>query len=338
MSDSYKILTVKGAQGVTLEQESDTRPAPYFIKIKACYSLVSPGTEYHYVQECTQNNSQLRLGYCSCGIVESIGDHVNTGIKPGDRVIAMGWQKAVHAEKIFVPQNLCCKIPDELPFEDAVFANLAATAMHAIHRAELVENDTILVIGGGLVGQLLALYAQLKSAKVYLSDLLESRMNIASKGAVQTVPIADWENTFEKQLTKVFICINGDADQVFSKVFKLLNPSGNGIHRSKIVGVGRFTAKIDFNVGLGNIDIVFAARCGEGYRDIAYETGQKSVHTLGLEKDVQQNLQDCLALINEQKITLRHLHSKTILFSHITDQYLTAITDKNVLGILIKYF
>jgi threonine dehydrogenase-like Zn-dependent dehydrogenase len=51
------------------------------------------------------------------------------------RVAAMGWGYALHAEQIAVPFRLCVRLPDNLSFEHAVLADLAATALHAAHSA-----------------------------------------------------------------------------------------------------------------------------------------------------------------------------------------------------------
>jgi len=119
-------------------------------RIRAACSLISAGTELHYVHETRRQGGELALGYCSTGVVEQVGAGV-TGFSVGDRVSAMGWGHAVHAESICVPYRLCVRLPDELPFEHAVFANLAATALHAVHRATLTAADTVLVVGAARI-------------------------------------------------------------------------------------------------------------------------------------------------------------------------------------------
>jgi len=71
------------------------------------------------------------LGYSSAGVVVGVGEGVNE-FKVGDRVSCFRSGFASHAEIIFVPQNLCVKIPDNVDFESAAFGTVGAIALHAI--------------------------------------------------------------------------------------------------------------------------------------------------------------------------------------------------------------
>jgi NADPH:quinone reductase-like Zn-dependent oxidoreductase len=63
------------------------------------------------------------LGYSSAGVVVEVGANVH-GFSPGDRVACIGAGYASHAEYIKAPKNLCCRIPDNLSFEEASFGML----------------------------------------------------------------------------------------------------------------------------------------------------------------------------------------------------------------------
>src|SRR5271157_2402363 len=93
----------------------DCPPEAGQLAIRAACSLISPGTELHYIARAVEWKTQQPLGYCSSGWVEAVGDRV-TGFSEGDRVIAMGWNYAVHANRICVPYRLCLKIPSGMPF------------------------------------------------------------------------------------------------------------------------------------------------------------------------------------------------------------------------------
>ena len=62
-------------------------------------------------------------GYSSAGVVVEVGANVH-GFSPGDRVACIGAGYASHAEYIKAPKNLCCRIPDNLSFEEASFGML----------------------------------------------------------------------------------------------------------------------------------------------------------------------------------------------------------------------
>lgn len=94
-------------------------------------------------------DSPMTMGYSSAGVVLACGRGVEE-YKPGDRVASNG----PHAEIVCVPKNLCARVPDFVPFDQAAFAVLGAIAMQGVRLAETHLGETALVIGLGLVGQL----------------------------------------------------------------------------------------------------------------------------------------------------------------------------------------
>jgi predicted dehydrogenase/threonine dehydrogenase-like Zn-dependent dehydrogenase len=93
------------------------------------------------------------LGYSAAGRVVAVGDGCE-GFAVGDAVACAGAGFANHAELIWVPENLCAKIPAGVSFEDASFATIGAIALQGIRQAEAQLGETIAVIGLGLIGQL----------------------------------------------------------------------------------------------------------------------------------------------------------------------------------------
>lgn len=314
------------------------------IEIRTSCTLISPGTELHYVNESVKNNIDHYLGYCASGYVEKTGHHVN-GFSVGDRVIAMGWQYAIHAERICVPQKLCVVIPDRLPFDKAVFANLAATALHAIHRANLSEKERILVIGAGLVGQLVAQCAQVYASDVYVADISEGRLKAAKNAGIQKVfnplktALVDsvLNATKGKGVHTVFLCNTGDNTSVIQDSIKLLINSSDKQKRGKIIGVGRFKASIDFNVSMGNVDIRYASRCGTGYRDDDYVHGRLNYPPPLGEASVDSNLKTCLKLIHEDKICIDPIHTHRIKFNDALLAYELFENPDQVIGVTLHY-
>jgi polar amino acid transport system substrate-binding protein len=93
------------------------------------------------------------LGYSCAGIVESVGPGV-TGFVPGDRVACAGARYASHAELVVVPENLVCRVPDQVPLEHAAFATLGAIALQGLRIAAPTLGEIAVVVGLGLIGQL----------------------------------------------------------------------------------------------------------------------------------------------------------------------------------------
>jgi L-iditol 2-dehydrogenase len=73
------------------------------------------------------------------------------------------------------------KIPDEIPFEQAAFLEPVNTCYKAIQLLKLQPDETVLVIGQGSIGILLAALAQRTGATVLTSDLYAERHAVAAK-------------------------------------------------------------------------------------------------------------------------------------------------------------
>src|ERR1700744_4397511 len=73
------------------------------------------------------------------------------------------------------------RVPDDIPFEQAAFIEPVNTCFKAIKLLHLEPDDTVLVIGQGSIGILLAALARQTGATVLTSDMYPERHAIAAK-------------------------------------------------------------------------------------------------------------------------------------------------------------
>jgi L-iditol 2-dehydrogenase len=73
------------------------------------------------------------------------------------------------------------RVPDDIPFEQAAFIEPVNTCFKAVRLLELQPDETVLVIGQGPIGILLAALARRTGATVLTSDLYPERHAIAAK-------------------------------------------------------------------------------------------------------------------------------------------------------------
>ena len=73
------------------------------------------------------------------------------------------------------------KVPDDIPFEQAAFIEPVNTTYKAIELLDLQPDETVLVVGQGPIGILLAALARRTGATVLTSDLYPERHAIAAK-------------------------------------------------------------------------------------------------------------------------------------------------------------
>ncbi len=126
----------------------------------------------------------MTMGYSSAGIVIACGAGVQH-FKPGDRVASNG----PHAEIVSVPKNLCARVPDDVPFDQACFAVLGSIALQGLRLSKNGLGDSVFIIGLGLIGQLAVALAKAAGMYVIGTDLDAGRCELALKmGADEARP------------------------------------------------------------------------------------------------------------------------------------------------------
>ena len=97
------------------------------------------------------------------------------------------------AEYITVPEHIMHTIPDNVSFTEAALTEPAAVALHAIYLASLKEDDTVIVIGAGMVGMFVIQLLKIKGCKKIIAiDADENKLGLAMQsGATQAFTPGD---------------------------------------------------------------------------------------------------------------------------------------------------
>lgn len=123
-------------------------------------------------------DTPIPLGYSCAGTVAAVGEGV-VGWAPGDRVACAGQGYASHAEYVYVPKNLCVRIPEGVPSDGAAFVTLGAIAMQGVRVAEVSLGERVGVIGLGLLGQLTVQILKAAGCRVAGIDLDPAKVSLA---------------------------------------------------------------------------------------------------------------------------------------------------------------
>ncbi len=137
------------------------------------------------------------LGY-SCA-----GEAIQSGagaehFRPGDHVACAGGGYANHAEIVFVPVNLCARVPDGVPLDQAAFCTLGAIAMQGLRQARITLGENVVLIGLGLLGQLGVQLLQAAGCRVFGIDLKPELMDIARQMGAKDTAMAGQEGLVQK--------------------------------------------------------------------------------------------------------------------------------------------
>lgn len=84
------------------------------------------------------------------------------------------------AEYVAVPRHILYRVPGDLPYEQAAFAEPISIALHGVNRVPLRPGDSAVVVGAGLIGLLVVQALKAKGAGTVIAvDIDEKRLALA---------------------------------------------------------------------------------------------------------------------------------------------------------------
>lgn len=168
----------------------------------------------------------LVMGHEYCGIVSDPGRR--SDLKVGDRVTALPispcgvchaclsgnpqyclrtWDKATGlsltnpgamAPKMAIRPDMVYKVPSNITDEEVAMTEPAAVGLHAVHLANIKVGDRVLVVGGGIIGLVSAMFAKMNGASyVALSETNPQRGEKSVKLGVAD----EWFNALDPEFT-----------------------------------------------------------------------------------------------------------------------------------------
>ncbi len=196
------------------------------------------GSDLHYFEIGEPNG--LIMGHEFCGEVIDPGNR--SDLKVGDRVTALPispclecpaclsgnpqyckstWTHTVGlsldnpgalGEMIKVRSDMVLKVPDNVSDEEAAMVEPTAVALHGIHLADVKVGSKVLVIGGGIIGLLSAMFAKKEGA----SFVAVSETNPKRGEKALSLGVADkyYDAKDENMLNEIMSDTNGGFDIV----------------------------------------------------------------------------------------------------------------------------
>ena len=160
-------------------------PTANQITLRTEYSLISTGTETIVLNGEFEPGSHwdnwvkypFYPGYCAVGVVESIGEKVSR-FAVGDRLAA----RTKHAQFALVDESdaRLVKVPKGIAIEDVPWFGMACIAQIGVRRAAHELGDAVVIVGAGLLGQLVTQYCRLFGAReIIVIDTAPKRLELA---------------------------------------------------------------------------------------------------------------------------------------------------------------
>jgi L-iditol 2-dehydrogenase len=268
------IMTAPGQIDFREIEQPKPRSSEVLIKVKRIGVCGSDIHVYHGLHPYT--SYPVVQGHEVSGVVADIGNSV-TDFQKGDHVVftpqvtcgscypcrqgmehicdnlkVMGFQTNGAAQEYFsVSADKVLKVPDRLSLDHAAMIEPLAVAVHALGRYGNVKGKTVVVLGAGTIGNLVAQTAQAFGAsKVIITDV--SKYKVA-KALICGIPLVI--NTRQESLTDAILReIGPDKADVILECVGIQDTIGQAIENARkgstIVVVGVFGKKPIVDLGL----------------------------------------------------------------------------------------
>lgn len=210
--------------------------------------------------------------YCKHGNVSMCTHFKSTNIRPG------GFSELVYVSDEHL-KNVAYKIPDNLTEVEASFYEPLGCCVRAVKRAALMENSSVLVVGLGSIGILMAQALKAFGMKVTGCDLLPERINFLKNLGIDAVDSIDLPENSEFDA----IFMTSGADKALEVALKAVRNGGT-------ILVFSSTPK---NSGYPNNEIY--------YRELT---------VLGSYSPAPVDLKDSLKLLEEGKVIVKNISTE----------------------------
>lgn len=281
------------------------------------------------------------LGYSLAGRVVDVSPDIDD-FHVGDLVSCGGAGFANHAEFAFVPRNLCAKVPDGVPLEQAAFGTIASIALHGVRQANVQVGESIAVIGQGLVGLLAVQMLSASGARVFGIDLSQSRVDLAKTlGAIDgaTVGSAGFDLrvsgfTGGAGFDTVVVAAADSSSRATGLAAKIARDRG------RVVVLGIVGMELEHKLFYDKeLELKMSRSYGPGRYDTSYEEGGQDYPFSYVRWTEQRNLASVLELMRSKRLVLDPLITHRFPFDRAPEAYgmLAGPEAGSILGIVFDY-
>ncbi|MFG1812646.1 bi-domain-containing oxidoreductase [Kribbella sp. NPDC049174] len=293
---------------------------------KVLDSVAQQGALNTYKKVMNKLDSYTPLGYSLCGVVVEVGAGAEE-FSVGQLVAAAGNEFALHAEYNWVPVNLCVPVPDGVPPEQAAFSTVGAIAMHGVRQSEVQLGDTAVVIGLGLVGQLVVRLLVAAGVRVFGIDTVEDRCRMAEKAGALHCSSADEAGiaVLERSLLEasnglgadhILLAAGGHSNGPVETAARLARD------RARVVDIGKTKLDLPWNAYYDKeLDVRFSRSYGPGRYDDRYELEGIDYPAGYIRWTERRNLACFIDLIAREQIDVGSLVARVFPIADATEVY-----------------
>lgn len=306
------------------------------VLIRTEYSAISPGTEMIFVKRAS--DQPATLGYNAVGVVEEVGESISH-IQVGQRVACYGAPYVHHAEWLAVPANLVTVVPDHVDPQEAAFAGLGAIAIHALRVADLRFGESVIIVGLGILGNIITQIAHAASYRTVGLDLRSDRVAMLQECGLSHVyhNQAEMEERLPDAVGRygadaVLHCASGPGEHLINSSLKWIRDRG------KIVIVGDLSAEFSRELMFGKEAQVLISRAGgPGRYDPQYEKENRDYPIGHVRWTEGRNVEEYIRLLADRRISIKKLITNIYSIDDAVEAYENYRTPTETIATVIKY-
>ncbi|MFJ8471092.1 bi-domain-containing oxidoreductase [Kitasatospora sp. NPDC094011] len=319
ISTGTELMKVSEA-GMSMLGKARSRPDQV---AKVMQSVAVNGLPATYRKVMGKLDSYTPLGYSLCGVVEQVGAGIDD-VKVGDLVACAGNEHALHAELNWVPRNLYTPVPDGLAPRHAAFGTVGSIALQGVRQGEPQLGEVALVIGLGLIGQLVVQLLTAAGVRVVGADPDPARCELAERlGAVAcgdpgsaAVETAVAELTDGHGVDQVYLAAGGASNQPVELAAHLARDRG------RVVDIGKCRLDLPWNAYYEKeLDVRFSRSYGPGRYDPSYELEGRDYPIGYVRWTERRNLACFLDLMARGRVDVEPLVSHVAEFEDAVETY-----------------
>ena len=287
-----------------------------------------------------QLDTPMPLGYSCAGVVVEVGGDVDE-FQVGDRVACAGNRYANHSEVVFVPKNLCVKVPENVSYDEAAFVTLGAIALQGVRQAALTLGERVAVIGLGLLGQLTVQLVKATGCQVLGIDLDANRVKLAGElGADVSILRRDDVNGAVASFTQgrgvdaVIITAATESNDPVELAGEISRDKG------RVVAVGAVKMDVPRRTYYEKeLDLRLSRSYGPGRYDAVYEEDGVDYPFGYVRWTEKRNMRAFLQLLAEGQINVKPLITHRFPFERALEAYdlILGKTPETYLAVLLQY-
>lgn len=282
----------------------------------------------------------IALGYSCAGTVLQVGRDARQ-FSVGDRVACAGQNYASHAEAVYVPKNLCVKIPDGVDFEEASFVTLGAIALQGVRQADPRLEERVAVVGLGLLGQLTIQLLKASGCLVLGCDLDPAKLELAKELGADRVALPggleDAAHDFTQGRGVDAVLLTAHTSQRENGPIQVAGKISR--KRGRVVVVGAVGMSVPREIYYRKeLELRLSTSSGPGRYDSEYETKGRDYPYGYVRWTENRNMEAFLGMVQRRAVNVKRLVTHRYAIEQAEEAYQLILNGATrYLGIVISY-